>query len=107
VWAAGGALAGLAALFVAPTVSVLTPGFASTHIFAVALVAAVVGGLSSLQGAFVGGLAVGLLKTEVLHVWVNSSWPGREYLVYMVIVVVMLLVRPNGLFSGVRLREAT
>jgi branched-chain amino acid transport system permease protein len=107
VWAAGGAVAALAALLVAPTVGVLTPGFASTHIFIVALVAAVVGGLSSLQGAFLGGLAVGLLKSAVLRVFADSTLPGKELLVYLLIVVVVLLVRPKGLFAGARVREAT
>jgi branched-chain amino acid transport system permease protein len=106
VWAAGGAVAALAALLVAPSVGTLTPGFASTHIFIIALVAAVVGGLSSLQGAFLGGLAVGILKSAVLRVFADSTLPGKELLVYLLIVVVVLLVRPKGLFAGARVREA-
>jgi branched-chain amino acid transport system permease protein len=104
VWAAGGGAAALAALLVAPSVGTLTPGFASTHIFTVALVAAVVGGLSSLQGAFLGGLAVGILKSAVLRVFADSTLPGKEILVYLLIIVVVLLVRPSGIFAGTRVR---
>lgn len=107
VWAAGGAVAALAALFVAPTVGVLTPGFASSHLFVVALIAAVVGGLSSLPGAFVGGLALGVLKSGVLRVFSESSLPGKEYIVYLAIGVGMLLFRPNGILGSARLRSAT
>jgi branched-chain amino acid transport system permease protein len=106
VWAAGGAVAALAALFVAPTVGVLTPGFASSHLFVVALIAAVVGGLSSLPGAFVGGLALGVLKSGVLRVFSESSLPGKEYLVYLAIGVAVLLFRPNGILGSTRLRSA-
>lgn len=107
VWGAGGAVAALAALFVAPTVGVLTPGFASTHLFVVALIAAVVGGLSSLPGAFVGGLALGILKSGVLRVFSESTLPGKEYLVYLAIAIAVLLFRPNGILGTPRLRSAS
>lgn len=107
VWGAGGAVAALAALFVAPTVGALTPGFASTHLFVVALIAAVVGGLTSLQGAFIGGLVLGLLKSGVLRLFSESALPGKEYLVYLAIGVVVLLVRPDGILGGTRPRSAS
>jgi branched-chain amino acid transport system permease protein len=106
VWAMGGALAALAALFVAPSIGTLTPGVASTHLFVIGLVAAVVGGMKSLPGAFAGGLAVGVMKAGVLDVFANSSVPGKEYLVYGAIVLAVLLWRPAGLFAGLRLRGA-
>jgi len=106
VWAAGGAVAALAALFVAPTVGALTPGFASTHLFVVALIAAVVGGLSSLPGAFVGGLALGVLKSGVLRLFAESTLPGKEYLVYLTIGIAVLLFRPNGILGTARPRSA-
>lgn len=100
VWAVAGALAALAALFVAPTVGVLTPGFASTHLFTVALAAAVVGGLGSLPGAFVGGLAVGVAKAGILRILASSTLPGKEYLVYLGLVLALLVARPRGLMGG-------
>lgn len=107
VWGVGGALAALAALFVAPTVGVLSPGFASTHLFVVALIAAVIGGLSSLPGAFVGGLAIGVMKSAVLRVFVDSPLPGKEYVVYLAIGLLVLLLRPSGILGAPRLRGTT
>lgn len=101
VWGASGAVAALAALFVAPTIGVLSPGIASTHLYVVALAAAVVGGLSSLPGAFVGGLLVGVGKAAVLRMFAGSTLPGKEYVVYLAIVLVVLLVRPDGI-AGAR-----
>lgn len=99
VWGASGAVAALAALFVAPTVGTISPGIASSHLFVVALIAAVVGGLSSLPGAFVGGLALGLMKTSVLKIFADSSLPGKEYLVYFAIALLVLLLRPGGILG--------
>lgn len=106
VWGAGGAAAALAALFVAPTIGALTPGFASTHLFVVALVAAVIGGLSSLPGAFVGGIALGILKAGVLRVFAESALPGKEYIVYLVLALAVLLLRPSGILGSPRVRTA-
>jgi branched-chain amino acid transport system permease protein len=103
VWGAGGAAAAIAALFVAPAVGSLTPGFASAHLFVVALVAAVMGGLSSLPGAFIGGLVLGVLKAGVLRAFAESPLPGKEYLVYLAIVLVVLLLRPAGITASLRL----
>ena len=47
-------LAAVAALLVEPTVGIITPGYAST-LYLGGLVAAVIGGLSSLPGAVMGG----------------------------------------------------
>ena len=46
VWGAGGALSGLAALLVEPTVGIITPGYAS-EFFVFGLAAAVIGGLTA------------------------------------------------------------
>ena len=100
VWGASGAVAALAALFVAPTVGTISPGIASSHLFVVALIAAVIGGLSSLPGAFVGGLALGLMKTSVLKVFADSSLPGKEYIVYLAIGLLVLLLRPGGILGA-------
>lgn len=97
VWGASGAAAALAALFMAPTIGVVSPGIASTHLYAVALAAAVVGGLSSLPAAFIGGLLVGVSKAAVLRAFAGSDLPGKEYLVYLAIVLAVLLVRPDGI----------
>jgi branched-chain amino acid transport system permease protein len=65
-------------------------------ILIIGFVAAVLGGLDSPQGAVVGGLAVGLALSYV------SGYEGSSLvpLAALVILVLVLMVRPNGLFSS-------
>lgn len=60
-----------------------------------ALVAAVIGGFTSLPGAFVGGLLLGLLETY------SGAFFGStlKNLIPFVVLVVFLLVKPYGLFG--------
>lgn len=68
-----------------------------------ALVAAVVGGIGSVPGAFVGGVAVGLIEA-LWSAYFDISM--RDIVVYAILVVVFVL-RPGGLFglSGPRPRD--
>lgn len=98
-WGAGSAISALAVLLIVPSVGVFGPGFAS-ELFVYALAAALVGGLSSLPGAFVGGLAVGLLKVFVTSATIASSLPGIPILSVFALILVVLLARPGGLFGA-------
>lgn len=95
-WGAAGALSALAALLNEPTVGALAPGvFAG--LFIGGLTAALVGGLSSLPGAFVGGLVVGIVEAEIKAHFVYSSVPDLQYLAMLAMVILILLFRPQGL----------
>jgi branched-subunit amino acid ABC-type transport system permease component len=60
-----------------------------------ALVAAVIGGIGSVPGAFVGGLAVGLIEAA----WsAYFSIEQRDLVVYSLLIV-MFVLRPGGLFG--------
>ena len=61
VWGAGAGLTTLGALLVAPGLGAFAPG-ALGRLFLFGLAAAIVGGLTSLPGAFVGGVVVGLVE---------------------------------------------
>ena len=98
-WGLGAALSALAALLIAPTVGIFTPGFAS-EMFLKALAAALIGGLISLPGAFVGGLAVGLIEAGTLELFSDSALPGVETLAVFVTIVAVLVVRPQGLLGA-------
>lgn len=98
-WAIAGALSVIACLFIEPTVGVLSPGFAST-LFIYGLTAALLGGLTSLPGAFAGGLLVGIAQAEVQTHLLYPQVPGPENLAMLVIVLVVLLARPQGLFGA-------
>jgi branched-chain amino acid transport system permease protein len=98
-WGLGAGLSALAALMIAPTVGVFTPGFAS-EMFVKALAAALIGGLVSLPGAFVGGVAVGLIEAGSLKLFSGSALPGIEILAVFVTIVAVLVARPQGLLGA-------
>lgn len=95
-WVIGGALAGVAVLFLATqdfSGSGLSRG---THAIAlVAFPAAIIGGLDSTGGAILGGAIVGL--TEALSAQ-YISFEFSKVAVYFVMLAV-LIVRPSGLFG--------
>jgi branched-chain amino acid transport system permease protein len=55
----------------------------------------VIGGLGSMRGAFVGALAVGILRAIAI-----SVYPELEMLLIYLIVIAVLVVRPRGLFGA-------
>lgn len=92
-WIVGGALAAIAGVFYGLTVQVRPElGFGLIlPIFA----AAIVGGTGSIYGAVLGGFIVGLAENVAL-MWVPSGYkPAIPFLVIMLV----LFVRPNGLFG--------
>jgi len=98
VWGTSAVLSAVAALLIEPTVGVIAPG-ALAGLFASGLAAALVGGLTSLSGAFVGGLVVGLAESLVGHYVVSSSVPGIPALVVFAAIVGVLVARPGGLMG--------
>ncbi|MBV9097084.1 MAG: branched-chain amino acid ABC transporter permease [Frankiaceae bacterium] len=105
-WGTAGALSALAVLLIDPTIGgVLSPG-AFSGLFIGGLTAALVGGLNSLPGAFVGGLAVGVVEAEVkAHLDFNVI-PSSNVTAMLVIVLAVLLLRPQGLFGATAGRRA-
>ena len=101
VWGAGAAAAALGALLIEPTVGVFAPGFAS-ELYLKGLAAAVIGGLTSLPGAFVGGITVGILEAGATRWFHPNGLPGVADLTIFVIVLATLLVRPSGILTGLR-----
>jgi branched-chain amino acid transport system permease protein len=70
-------------------------------VFVSAFTAAVVGGLDSPVGAVVGGLLVGLVLSYVA----GYLGAGTTPLAVLGLLVVVLLARPAGLFSGAQARR--
>lgn len=62
-----------------------------------AFVVTVIGGLGSLKGAFVGALIVGIISS-ICTLYV----PFMELFVLYLIMAVVLIIRPQGLFGGAR-----
>ena len=96
-WGMAAAVAAIAGLLLAPITFVhANMGFIGLKAFP----AAVVGGFSSLPGAIVGGLVIGLVES-----FAGFYLPdGFKDVAAYVVVLVMLMVKPNGLF-GEKLRK--
>jgi branched-chain amino acid transport system permease protein len=98
-WALAGLLGALAGVLVSPS-TFLYPN-SMDAIFVLGFTAAVIGGLDSPVGAVVGGLLLGIVLNYVAG-YLNSNLTS---LVALGILVAVLMIRPNGLFAGARLRR--
>lgn len=97
-WIIAGALGALAALLIEPSIGVFAPGLMTT-LFVRGLAAALLGGLMSLPGAFVGGLAIGVIESVVGQAFVQSSFPGIQTVALMLVIIGVLFVRPQGILG--------
>ena len=97
VWGLAAAVAAIAGLLLAPITFVhANMGFIGLKAFP----AAVVGGFGSLPGAIVGGLVIGIVESLSGFYLPDGFKDTAPYIV----VLVMLMVKPNGLF-GEKLRK--
>jgi branched-chain amino acid transport system permease protein len=88
--------------------SSLAPGAMTTSILIPAFAGAVIGGMTSLPGAFVGGVAVGIIQGLSgwaanhyylgIQPWANVV-PGATDVALFVVLLVVLLARPQGLLG--------
>ncbi|MCW2542500.1 MAG: branched-chain amino acid transporter permease [Frankiales bacterium] len=95
LWGTGAALSGVAALLVEPTIGIITPGYAS-ELFVGGLAAAVIGGLTSLPGAVVGGILLGVTQAAGTRLLASHGIPGLDYIVTLSLMLVALLIRAFG-----------
>jgi len=98
-WALAAAVGALASLLIIPT-GFLNPN-AMDLVFVSAFTAAVIGGLDSPTGAVVGGLGLGLVLSY------TSGYLGSNItsVAVLVLLVVVLLLRPDGLFTALQARR--
>jgi ABC-type branched-subunit amino acid transport system permease subunit len=96
-WASGAALAALAGILLAAKDGSLAPSTLSTGFLVKALAAALIGGLTSLSGALIGGLVVGIGEAVISGYFQHTI--GAADIVFFVAVVAMLAFRPQGLFG--------
>ena len=98
-WGVAAGLSALAALLIQPSVGTVSPS-AFGGIFIKAVAAALIGGLTSMSGAFVGGIAVGVLEAEIRHLTFGSQFVGLPELMIFTAVVAILVFRPQGLVGA-------
>src|SRR5437667_157294 len=93
VFTLGAALGTLGGALVIPATAAMSEMGIELIVEAFAVV--VIGGLGSIRGAFVGALVVGVLRSVAI-----SVYPELEMLLIYLIVIVVLVLRPRGLFGG-------
>ena len=94
-WGVSAALSAVAGILVAPLLG-LSPYFMNLVLIR-AFAAALLGGFTSLGGSLVGGLVVGIMES---HIQRYTTVPGAVEAGVFIVVVAVLLVRPNGLFGA-------
>jgi branched-chain amino acid transport system permease protein len=97
-WAMSTAIGALAGLLVAPLIGI-NPEIG--QLILRGLLGAVIGGFTSVPGAIVGGLAVGLIETYS-GVLVGTTFKN---LVPFVLLMVLLVFRPQGLFGTAEVKR--
>jgi branched-chain amino acid transport system permease protein len=93
-WGVGGAFAGAAGVLITPILFLSQTTM--EYFLIVSLAAAVIGGFSSFYGAVAGGLTIAL-TTDLLAKYVSLSF--NDAILYGIIIV-LLWVRPYGLFGA-------
>jgi ABC-type branched-subunit amino acid transport system permease subunit len=106
VWISSAVLAGLAGILVTQTRGSLDIATLSTGFLIRALTAALIGGLTSLPGALVGGLLVGFSEytvkwfvTQVIDSNDVALTTGGPEVFLLIVIVLFLVFRPGGLFG--------
>ncbi len=100
---ASGVLAAVASLLVLATTGAVSPYIGLTLVL-IGFVATVVGGMGSLVGAAVGGFLLGVVTVIFQVALPDSIQSYRDAFVYSSVILV-LLIRPNGLFGSKALEE--
>ena len=109
IWGAAAFLGAVAGILYIPPSLPLAPGIMTAGVLIASFTAAVVGGMTSLPGAFIGGIAVGLIQS--LSQWASGAWeiggktidtiiPGAPNVAVFVVLLLVLLVRPQGLLGS-------
>lgn len=107
IWGSAAFFGAVAGILYAP-LSSLAPGAITSSVLIPAFAAAVIGGMTSLPGAFVGGIVVGVIGGLAqwaadsfylgLQPWANVL-PGATDVALVLVLLLVLLARPQGLLG--------
>jgi branched-chain amino acid transport system permease protein len=102
-WGLAGLLGGITGILLAVPPLGAVPGQFTGFTLTAAFAAAVVGGMTSLPGAFVGGLAVGLVKefanSDALLIPGIQNLKAPDEVTVALFILLVLLLRPRGLLG--------
>jgi branched-chain amino acid transport system permease protein len=99
-WGIGAAVAGAAAVLMAP-LTLISPDIGAGFLIK-AFAATILGGLGSMVGAVVGGFLVGLIE-QFASGYIDSS---LQEIAAFIVIIVVLVFRPSGLFGVYQQRKA-
>jgi len=103
-WGLAAVLGAVAGMMAAASPAVLLQPSMMDGILIYAFAAAVLGGLDSAAGAVVGALAIGV-TLNLLGSYVSWVTPQLLLPAAFVLMLVVLLVKPSGLFGHTRVRK--
>jgi len=93
VWGLAGLISAVTALLIAPKI-LITPDIG--HVAILAFAAAIVGGITSIPGAVVGGFIIGIVENLVgLFISTNAIVVAP-----FLVILIVLVVHPQGIFGG-------
>jgi branched-chain amino acid transport system permease protein len=99
-WVLAALLGGLAAVIAVPEGNQFTPGIMTASYLIPAFTAAVLGGMTSLPGAFLGGVIVGIVQSVATSAEIFQDIPGTpSTLIVFLVLLGVLIVRPQGLLG--------
>ena len=98
-WGLAGLLGGIAGILLTGSIGVLSPGSLTGLALIPAFTAAVFGGITSLPGAFLGGVVIGVVEALAQSNIPKDQLPGSGRVVLFVALLAVLLIRPAGLLG--------
>ena len=101
IWGAAAGLGGIAGILQAGvSTTLVAPAFMTTGTLLPAFTGAVLGGMTSLPGAFVGGVVVGVAQSLAVSAPILAEHiPGPGSVMVFVLLVTVLATRPQGLLG--------
>ncbi len=99
-WVLAALLGALAAVIAVPDTGSFTPGIMTSGYLIPAFTAAVLGGMTSLPGAFLGGVLIGIVQSVATNAEIFQDIPGTpSTLIVFLVLLAVLVVRPQGLLG--------
>jgi branched-chain amino acid transport system permease protein len=95
-WTLAGFLGSVAGVLALQS-TLVVPGVVTGTALVGGITAAVLGGITSLPGAFLGGLLVGLVQT---YAQAFANFPGAQAVVVGIVLLLVLLIKPTGLLGS-------
>jgi branched-chain amino acid transport system permease protein len=109
IWGGAALFGAIAAIIYVPIAGLLVPGVMTSNILIPSFTGAVVGGMNSLPGAFLGGITIGVVQS--VSTWAVGHYhigeraiteviPASEQISILLVLLIILIARPAGLLGS-------